>query len=50
MQINTYHVYINNTFAGIVSAVSYRQARQRAKAKHRAPVDVIGLVSSIAKV
>jgi hypothetical protein len=50
MQINTYHVFINNTFSGIVSAVSYRQARIRAKRKFRGPVDVIGLVSSKAKV
>lgn len=50
MQINTYNVYINNTFSGIVSAVSYRQAVKRAKAKFRGPVDVIGLLSSKAKV
>jgi hypothetical protein len=50
MQINTYHVYINNTFSGIISAVSYRQALKRAKAKHRGPVDVIGFVSAKAKV
>ena len=49
--MNIYHVYINSSFAGYVNAVSYRQAKLRAKRQHRgAPVDVIGLVSSKAKV
>lgn len=49
--MNIYTVLINNSFAGYVSAVSYRQAKQRAKRQHRgAPVDVIGFVSSQARV
>ena len=49
--MNTYTVLINNTVSGYVKAVSYRQAKQRAKRLHRgAPVDVIGLLSSKAKV
>ena len=50
MQINTYTVLINGTPSGIISAVSYRQAVKRAKAKHRGPVDVIGCLSSKARV
>ena len=50
MQMNTYTVLINGTPSGIISAVSYRQAVERAKRKHRGPVDVIGLLSSKMKV
>ena len=49
--MQTYAVLINNTVASYVNAVSYRQAKQRAKRLHRgAPVDVIGFVSSKARV
>jgi hypothetical protein len=41
----TFACYINNVHAFNVSAVSYRQAVQRAKRKTRGPVDVIGLIA-----
>ena len=46
----TYTVLINGTPSGIVSAVSYRQAVKRAKAKFRGPVDVIGLIAPCERV
>lgn len=46
----TYTVLINNTPAGIVSAVSYRQAVKRARKKFRGPVDVIGLLAPCERV
>lgn len=49
-KIGTYACYINNAHAFNVSAVSYRQAVKRAKAKTRCRVDVIGMLSSKAKV
>jgi hypothetical protein len=48
--IPTFACYINNVHAFNVSAVSYRQAVQRAKRLTRGPVDVIGLLSAKAKV
>ena len=49
-QMPTFACYINNVHAFNVSAVSYRQAVKRAKALTRGPVDVIGCLSSKARV
>jgi hypothetical protein len=49
-KIATFACYINGTHAFNVSAVSYRQAVKRAKAKTRGPVDVIGMLSTIQRV
>jgi hypothetical protein len=47
----TFACYINNTHAFNVSAVSFRQAVARAKAKSpRCRVDVIGLIAPCEKV
>jgi hypothetical protein len=48
--IGTYACYINGTHSFNVSAVSYRQAVKRAKAKTKGPVDVIGLLSTLQRV
>lgn len=46
----TFAVYINNTFSGYVSAVSYRQAVKRARGQYRGPVDVIGMIAPCERV
>lgn len=46
----TYAVYINNSLSGYVSAVSYRQAKARARKRFNAPVDVIGTICNAERI
>lgn len=46
----TFTVLINGMPSGIISAVSYRQAVKRARAKYRRSVDVIGYIAKCEQV